>query len=258
MKALLLDIETSPIIAHVWQLFDNNVALNQIQSDWHLLSFSAKWLGDSPDEIIYADQRHEKDISNDKKLLQKVWKLLDKADIVIGQNSKKFDIKKLNARFILNGMQPPSSFRQIDTLQIAKKHFGFTSNKLAYMSSKLCTVYKKLEHKDFAGHEMWVECLKGNKKAWKAMEKYNKWDVLSLEELYNKLIPWDQKINLNVYSDSLGSTCTCGTSNFIKNGSSYTNAGKFLRIKCKDCGAETRIKENLLSKEKRKSLRSSP
>lgn len=253
MKILFIDVETSPIIAHVWQLFDNNVALNQIQKDWHLLSFSAKWLGEK--EIIYADQRYEKDISNDKKLLKKAWKLLDEADIVIGQNSKKFDIKKLNARFILNGMQPPSSFRQIDTLQLAKKHFGFTSNRLAYMSDKLNTKYKKLDHKEFPGHEMWVECLKGNKKAWKAMEKYNKYDVLSLEELYTKLIPWDNSINFAVYDPDKGRVCSCGSITFKSKGYAYTNIGKFKRYLCLRCGKQQQSKHNLLSKEEKKSLR---
>lgn len=252
-KILLIDIETSPIIAHVWQLFDNNVGLNQIEKDWHLLSFSAKWLGEK--EIFYADQRNEKDISNDKKLLEKVWKLLDEADIVIGQNSKQFDIKKLNARFVLNGMKPPSSYRQIDTLRLAKKYFGFTSNKLAYMSSKLNKKYKKLDHKDFPGHEMWVECLKGNKKAWVAMEKYNKYDVLSLEELYTKLIPWDNSINFAVYEPDKGPVCSCGHNNFRAKGFAYTASGKFQRYECLKCGAQQQSKQNILTKEQKKSIR---
>ena len=59
-------------------------------------------------------------------------------------NRKAVDNKKLNARFMLNGMQPPSSFRNIDTKILAKRYFGFTSNKLAYLTDKLCKKYKKL------------------------------------------------------------------------------------------------------------------
>lgn len=244
MKILLCDIETSPIIAHVWGLFDNNVALNQVQSDWHLLSWSAKWLGE--DEIFYMDQRHEKDISKDKHILKGIWKLLDECDIVITQNGKKFDIPKLNSRFIINGMQPPSSFKQIDTCLLARRRFGFTSNKLEYLTDKLCKKYKKLKHKKFPGHEMWTECLKGNQKAWKEMEKYNKYDVLSLEELYTKLIPWDNSVNFNVYSDS--PICTCGATKFVKRGFFYTGTAKFQRYRCTKCGSETRSGKNLIVK----------
>lgn len=255
MKILLLDIETSPIISYTWGLFDQNVGLNQVKKDWHLLSWSAKWL--NKNAIMYQDQRNEKDISNDERIVRSMWKLLDAADIVITQNGKSFDIKKLNARFLLHGMQPPSSFRQIDTLRLARKHFAMTSNKLEYLSNKLCTKYKKLKVKKFPGFDLWAECLKGNMEAWTEMERYNKYDVLALEELYKKLIPWDSKINFALYSQDFSPECTCGSTGFVKNGYSYTNAGKFLRFKCRKCGAETRAKENLVPKDKRKGLRPS-
>lgn len=253
-KILLVDIETAPISAHVWGLWENNVSLNQIQSDWHILSWSAKWLGNK--QIMYADQSRAKNVEDDREILKGIWKLLDEADIVIWQNGNNFDHKKLNARFILNRFQPPSSYKKIDTMLIAKKHFNFTSNKLEYMSDKINKKYKKLTKKrKFVGHELWTECLKGNKKAWKEMEKYNKYDVLALEELYTYLIPWDNSLNFNVYHNSEDLICTCGSKEFVKNGYSFTNAGKFHRYKCTSCGSELRSKENLLSKEKKKSLK---
>jgi hypothetical protein len=254
-KVLIFDIETAPILAHVWGLWDNNVALNQIDSDWHVLSWSAKWLDDPPNAVMYKDQRNAKSMEDDKDILKDIWKLLDEADIVITQNGKNFDQKKLNARFIIQGFQPPSSYKHIDTKQIASKHFGFTSNKLEYMTDKLCTKYKKLKHKKFPGHEMWTECLKGNLEAWKEMEIYNKHDVLSLEELYHILIPWDNALNFNVYHDEEDHVCKCGSTTFIKNGFYYTSSGKYQKHKCKSCGAEYRDKLNLFSKEKRASLK---
>lgn len=254
-KILLVDIETAPILAYVWGLWNNDVSLNQIKSDWHLLSWSAKWLHDPADKIMYKDQRHAKNIQDDKKLLKQIWQLLDEADIVISQNGKEFDIKKLNARFILNGFKPPSSFKHVDTREIARKRFGFTSNKLEYMSNALNNKYKKLKHTKFQGFELWTECLAGNKKAWNEMKKYNKYDVLALEELYLKLQPWDNSINLNLYYDSDAVLCSCGSTNLKKWGFTFTTSGKFQRYKCGDCGADSRDKVNLLSKEKRKSLK---
>jgi hypothetical protein len=254
-KVLIFDIETAPIIAHVWSLWENNVALNQIESDWHVLSWSAKWLGDPPNKVMYMDQRNAKVIENDKNLLQGIWDLLDEADVVLTQNGKNFDQKKLNARFVMNDFQPPSSYKHIDTKIIASRHFGFTSNKLEYMTDKLCTKYKKLKHKKFPGHELWQQVLKGNLEAWKEMEKYNKYDVLSLEELYTILIPWDNSVNFNLYHDDEDHVCKCGSTKLIRNGFYYTNVGKFQRYKCKDCGTESRDRENLFSKEKKDSLK---
>jgi hypothetical protein len=257
-RVLIYDIETAPILAHVWGLWENNVALSQIVSDWHVLSWSAKWLDDPPNKVMYMDQRNSKRVEDDKDILKGIWDLLNQADIVITQNGKSFDQKKLNARFIMSGFQPPSSYKHIDTKQIASKHFGFSSNKLEYMTDKLCVKYKKSKHKKFPGHEMWVECLAGNIEAWKEMEQYNKYDVLSLEELYRKLIPWENTINFNAYHDELDNVCKCGSTTFVKNGFYYTSAGKYQKHRCKQCGAEHRDKENLFSKDKRASLKMSP
>lgn len=253
-KILLVDIETAPITSYTWGLFDVTVPLNMVKNDWHLLSWSAKFLGSN--KVMYMDQRNEKDISNDSKILKGIWKLLDQADIVIGQNSQSFDIKKLNARFIINKMKPPSSFKQIDTLRLARKHFGFTSNKLEYLTNTLNKKHKKSGHKKFSGFDLWKECLAGNIQAWKEMEKYNKLDVLSLEELYTTLIPWDSSVNFNLYHNGLYNQCKCGSRDLNKYGFAYTNVGKFQRYQCKDCGAETRDRTNLLEKDKRDSLQS--
>ena len=244
LKILVFDIETSPIIAQVWTLWNNNVGLNQIENDWHVMSWSAKWL--NSDEIMYMDNRDAEEISDDSDLLVGIWQLLDEADIVVTHNGKKFDEKKLNARFLLNGINPPSSYRHVDTLQIAKRKFGFTSNKLAYLTSKLCKKHIKLSHAKFPGHKLWVECLKGNKEAWKEMREYNEADVLSLEELYLILKPWDNSINYNIYLDDDEVRCSgCGGDNIVENGYHYTNSGKYKRFICEDCGHEMRDKHNL-------------
>lgn len=254
-KILVFDVETAPIIGHVWSLWENNLGLNQIESDWHLLAWAAKWLGDAPSKIMYADQRGAKDITDDKKILKDIWNLLDEADVVITQNGRAFDEKKLNARFILNGFKPPSSYKHIDTKLIASKKFAFTSNKLEYLSGQLCKKFKKLKHKQYPGHELWTECLKGNLKAWKEMERYNKYDVLATEELYKRLQPWDNSINFNVYSDNISHTCACGSTNFKKNGYKYTSLGRYQRYMCLECGSEAKDRVNLLSKEKKASLK---
>lgn len=255
-KVLVLDIETAPLISYTWGLFDQNVGLEQIKQDWHLLSFAARWYGSPEDQIFYKDQRDAIDIEDDSELLKIVWSLIDEADIILTQNGVSFDMKKLNARFVLNGMKPPSSYKNIDTLQIAKKVFGFTSNKLAYMTDKLCTKYKKQSHREFSGFELWKECLAGNPKAWKAMEQYNKYDVLSLEELYNKLAAWDtSSINFSVYSNSTEFRCNCGSAEFKLNGYVYTKKSKFQRYICESCGKEHRDSKNLFDKTKRESLK---
>lgn len=254
-KILVFDIETLPMEVYAWGLRDQNISLNQIKEDWSVLSWAAKWYKE--DEIFYQDVRNKRNVRDDKQILKGIWKLLDEADYVVGQNSNSFDIKKLNARFALMGMKPPSSYKKLDTLKMARKDFKFTSNKLAYLSSNLCNKYEKLSHGKYAGFSMWSECMKGNKDAFREMEEYNKVDILSTEELFDRLLPWSNATLFNIYSDDYEPECTCGNTKFKHVGYQYTNASKYNKYSCTKCGAEYRDKKNLLSKEKRKSLKSS-
>jgi DNA polymerase elongation subunit (family B) len=247
-RVLIYDIETAPLLGYCWSLWDNNIGLNQIHSDWHVLSWAAKWMGE--EDVYYEDQRNVKNVEDDKELLQGIWKLLDECDFVITQNGKKFDQKKLNARFVIHGMKPPSTYRHIDVLQIAKAQFGFTSNKLEYMTKTLCKKYKKSGHAKFSGFELWSECLRGNIEAWSEMEDYNILDILSLEELYSIISPWDGKLpNFAVYDDE-----PSDNGEWVKEGFVYSNLGKYDRYRNTLTGQQRRGSINLLSKEKRDSL----
>lgn len=247
-KILFFDIETAPLKAHLWSMWQQGVGLNQIEADWFMLSFCCKWA--HSDEVFYYDQRNAENIEDDYELVLKLWHFLNEADVVVGQNSKRFDVKKANSRFILNGLPKPSTYRQVDTMEIAKRNFGFTSNRLEYMTDKLCTDYKKSKHKKFHGHELWSECLKGNLEAWLEMEDYNRLDVLSLEELYNVLSSWDNTLpNYDVYVDDI-----LDMSEWEKDGFHYSNLGKYQKYRNKITGQQKRSRVNLLPKEKRDSL----
>lgn len=254
-KVLVLDVETAPMRSYIFSMWKPHVALNMIDTDWFLLSFAAKWLGSPVDEVIYDDMRGKVSTEDDTHLLDQLWKLLDEADIVLTQNGKWFDLPKIKARMVLNGYKPFSPIKHLDTLQIAKKEFGFTSNKLEYMTDKLCVKYKKQKHGKFAGFDLWAEMMKDNLEAFEECETYNIYDILSLEELYFVISAWDSThVNFNLYTDSEEVVCRCGSKSLKADGYAYTGAGKFTRFRCLDCGAFTRDRVNQFSKEKRKSL----
>jgi len=246
-KILILDIETSPILADVWDIWEQNIGLNQIKKDWKIIAWGAKWLNDS--SIMYKDTREH----SEKQILKPLWELLNEADVLVTQNGKKFDIKKIYARFIQHNFIPPSPFKHVDTCQLAKRHFGFTSNKLEYLADKLNKKYKKLKHLKFPGHTLWTECLSGNLEAWKEMEKYNKHDVLSLEELYSRLLPWSNEGGFSIFSDEVHNECDCGRGQWKRNGVAVTKTGKYQVYKCTSCGSNTRSRQNMLTKEQKKS-----
>lgn len=254
-KVLVLDIETLPMVVYSWDLFPERIGLEQIIEDWSVASWSAKWLGE--DEIFYMDVRNNSlaDIRNDKDILMGMWKLIDEAEVIVTQNGKAFDIKKLNARFLKHQIKPTATFRHYDTKEIAKRYFKFTSNRLAYMTEEFNTLYKKLEHANFPGFKLWLGCMAGNEAAWIEMEEYNKHDVLSLEEFFMLILPWDKTINWNIFHDELNNVCSCGHTEFHHHKKEKTtNAAVYSRVICNSCGKEHFIKDNLLMKMKRDSI----
>jgi hypothetical protein len=250
-RIVTLDIETAPILGYFWALFKQNIGLDQIVEDWSILSVSWKWLGEKT--IHYEDtfSRGVSKIRDDSHLLKTIHKVLDEADIVVSQNGKAFDIKKINARFLMAGMPPPSPYKQIDTKEEATKIARFTSNKLAWLAPIL-NGSEKDKHKEFPGFELWAECLKGNPKAWAVMRKYNPKDVEETEGVYLKMRPYIVgHPNVAAYNDAETMQCPkCSSDKMQRRGFERTQAGLYQRYKCGGCGgwSRTRYTENTTAK----------
>jgi hypothetical protein len=254
-KIAVLDIETAPLESYHWGIWDQNIGLSQINVEWTILSFSSKWLLEKNVEYMDTGGRGKNKVRDDSALLGRLWQILDEADIVVTQNGKAFDIKKINTRLLLAGFKPYSPIKIVDTKLIAKKHFAFTSNKLEWMSEHI-TNTKKEKHRLFPGFELWEECLKDNPKAWAEMKRYNVADTSATEELYLKVRPWAEgHPNLGVYSELETPQCPkCGGSHLQKRGKSFTQTGEYHRFQCTDCGGWSRSRFTVNTKEKRHAL----
>lgn len=229
-KILILDIETSPMMSYIWGIWNQNINLDAIINEWFVITWAAKWLGD--DKIITGKLTPKEVLKeDDKRIIKDLWNLLEEATIIVTHNGDKFDFKKINTRFLLHELTPPSPYHSIDTLKIVRKHFSFTSNKLDYVN-KILGLSRKIEHE---GLELWIKCLRGDEKALDKMEEYNSGDVFILEELYLILRPWI-KNHPNINIDNNKNLCpTCG-SNKLTKVSEFGKNNKYSIYRCK-CGA---------------------
>jgi hypothetical protein len=263
-RVLCIDIETSPIVAYVWGLYDQNVGLNQIVEDWEILCVCAKWLGS--DEVMefnsspmYRDlgkicpkRVEDGEFHSFDELAEALWILLDEADAVVAHNAVKFDNKKIKTKLMLAGLPPPSPYKIIDTLKIARDQFGFTSNRKDFLSKKLGGDGKH----DTGGMQLWIDCINGDTAAWDKMLEYCKNDVLELERIYLEIRSWDNKHpNLQqFYKDALERCGTCGSPDLKPedNKFAHTNVSTFEVLRCQSCGALKRRRTNLRTLEQRK------
>lgn len=232
MKILLFDIETAPNLAHVWSLWKQNVAVNQIIASGYVLCWAAKWYGEK--KIMYHSIKGGTGGSGARgtyPMLLGIHSLLDQADIVVHYNGLHFDIPTLNREFVMAKMNPPTPYKQVDLLRVVREAFNFPSNRLEYVVKAL----KIGEKAKTEGHELWIKCMAGNAKAWKAMEAYNKQDTALLEPLYDRLKPWIKgHPNVGVLTDT--SVCpTCGSEKIERRGLSSTQAHRYWRFLCRTC-----------------------
>lgn len=242
-KILIFDIETAPIKAYVWKTWKENVSLDQIISDWFVICWSAKWLYSDEimgDCVTPREARRE----DDKRVIKKLWDLFNEADIVIAHNAIKFDVPKMNARFLYYDMNPPAPYQIIDTLQVAKREFKFTSNKLDALAH-----YFGFAPKLDTDFELWKKCLEGDQEALDYMFEYNKYDVELLEAVYLKLRPWiHNHPNVGNYTDNnIPVCCNCGSYSLKPMDNQYykTQISTYKLYRCRECGAISRNRINI-------------
>lgn len=223
-KILLLDIETSPLISYTWGLYEQNV-IKRIQT-FSILTCAYKWLGGKT-KVLSNLPTYPTD---DLQLCRDLHKLLNEAEIVVAHNGASFDIKKINTRFIIHKMPPPSSYKIVDTKIVAKHVACFDSNSLNNLGLDM-DEGEKIKHRGF---EMWEGCLRGNLRDWKDMKKYNIQDVELLEKIYLRLRPW---MTSHPHTSMEPGRCPkCGSSSLIAQGTKRTISATLQRYQCRSCG----------------------
>lgn len=223
MKTLFFDLETTPILGYVWRAYEDN--LLSVEQDSNLLAVA--WCFNSKRIHVCSTREYK-----EKELVKKLWELMDEADVIVAQNGDRFDIKVANTLFQKYGLQPPSPYKTVDTLKMAKKYFRFTQNKLDYLAEKLLG-----ERKLQTDYGLWKDCMAGNEKALRKMERYCRHDVRLLVGVYHKLKPWHTgHPNTNLYKESTHKCPVCG-GNTQKRGFMYTRVGVYQRYQCTSCGA---------------------
>ena len=252
-KILHLDIETAPNIAAVWGMWEQNAIW--FESEWYMLTWAAKWHGE--DHVYYNSLHHHPEFNgdhrNDRPLVETLIPYLHEADIIVGQNVDKFDLRKIKARCLEFGIKPPRPYKTVDTLKVARKHFALNSYSLDNIA-KMLKVGRKMPT---GGKQLWKDCFDGNRRAFEKMLAYNIEDVELLERVYTKLLPWtDNHPGLGVYAADTGKPIcrNCGEDKLKSDGYAYLSKGKYQAYLCKSCGKWQRDTTNLLTKEHRKNI----
>lgn len=204
-KVLLFDLEVSPTLSWNYGQYQTNAI--DVEQPPVLLSVAWKWLGDKgkPQCLTILDM-HPLHTFDHAQLVRKLWKLMDEAEVIVAHNIN-FDEKMANAFFLREGLTPPSWYKPFCTLKTARKFFKLDNNKLDYLGHLLLGEGKtSVTHSD-----VWRDMLFSNGKtqarANKLMKEYNIQDVVLLEKIYNRLLPFAS--NHPNMALAVGNECVC-------------------------------------------------
>lgn len=152
--------------------------LIKVKKDWELLSVSWRWQGKKQSHCFTREGQ-----KTDKKVVEKIFKLFQRADLIVAHNGDKSDYRKIKTKFAYYGMGLPKINSSVDTLKVVKEHYLLNSYSLAYV----CEYFGLGKKKDAGGFDRWLACIANDPKAWKEMAKYNKYDSVLVERLYEYL-----------------------------------------------------------------------
>lgn len=263
-KILFFDIETMPLKAFVWQpgkQFVGHSNLLPSHEMWDLICIQYCWDNGDPVKVLRYDKH-----GGTKGMLQKFDKLIAKADVCIGKNSDRFDIKMLNSLRMHHGLPGnPDWHKYTDDLEKQmRKHFRLPSQSLDYIS-RLCGVGGKVsmsmkdwiaisnyrELTDLSGalgtkeinavskhlfKQKASEVKKEGKEALEKMCTYGAKDTDDTRILWHHLkehfLP---KFNVAKFIGEKIACVRCGSKNVHKNGTRYSGKTKYQKYQCNEC-----------------------
>ncbi|MGH3442004.1 MAG: ribonuclease H-like domain-containing protein [Nitriliruptorales bacterium] len=236
---LLLDIETSPILAYIWHPAEGYVNPERIIHESYHICWAAKWEGER--KIIHSDvlTPSEAVAREDGRIVASLAELVREADAVVAHNGDRFDVPKLNSRLLLAGAEPLGSVRKIDTLKLAKRNFRLASNRLDYVA-RMLGVGRKID----TSFDDWEAAYRGGEKALRKLDRYCRGDVRILERVYKAMKPYVSQLPRLVDGVSVDDPrCPfCGQDSLQRRGFYRTNASTFRKFHCQnsDCGRWSR------------------
>ncbi len=254
---LIYDIETKiNLKAYVWRLNEQYIGHDQLDpafSQDAIICIAYKWYGE---EEVY--------VLEGENAVKEFDTIARTADVCLGKNSDRFDVKHINTQRMLQKLKPyPEWTLTNDDLEKqCRKAFTFPSQSLDYISSLLGFGGKvKMQRQDwidianmqhlekfivtkkFNSTQVSILCnilfkdtfkhiMKKGKNALAKMMFYNKKDVLDTEKVLTRVLPYIKlRRNAAVQNDGKGCT-TCGSTQLIPTKIVTVGKTKFQSFDC--------------------------
>lgn len=238
---LYWDLETSLMLSYHFRIWDENIPISRVKRYSHLLS--ASWAFDDGEVQSIRLTPDDVRTCNDLDVVIEMIKAIQKADIIVTFNGKRFDQKVLNTRALFWGLPPIIYPKHIDLMQEAKKIFNFPSNSMQNISK-----YLGLDGKIATGGTLlWERCANYEDydacdAALEEMRVYGDQDIEATRDLRYRLLGWSKntpnvgtivkEVNGDVKSTELHCVHCGGTDLTPVGKRGYTSVSSFDLYRC--------------------------
>lgn len=228
LKILHIDIEVFPAQVYTYDLYQPIISYKQIIEPSRIMCFAARW-DHQKTTRFYAEWDEES-------MLQRLWDLVDEADVIVGYNSRRFDYPWITGELMAHGFSKPSPVHHIDLYQVIKRNTRFLSKKLDYVSERLIGDKKIDVNTLQLARECYSEDEKFRAQARKKMARYNKQDVDLLPRLLDDLRSF-VKMPHPISSENPFACHSCGSTDLQRRGTVKTLVSEYQRYRCNSCGS---------------------
>jgi uncharacterized protein YprB with RNaseH-like and TPR domain len=209
-----------------------------------LLAIAYKWHGKPRVYVPTILDYSPKGMLDDGPLVRDFLEVYCRADYTVAHYGSRFDLPYLQTKCLKHGLGPAPNIPLIDTWRVARDNFKLHSNRLAAWLEYLDCQHEKRAMRT----DDWLHAAHGCPKAMKAVKERAKYDVLALEEVFDRMRPWiKNEPNRRLFTDR-GDCISCGGGPLYHRGYSVTRGRKYRRLQCQSCGKWQR--ENTASTEK--------
>lgn len=238
VNILFWDLESSLMEGYFFRIWQENIPIRRVKKHSHLLT--ASWAFN--DEDVQGVRLSPEDVktSNDFDIVVKMIEAINKADLIVTFNGKKFDVKLLNTRALYWGLPPITVKKHIDLMEQAKRKFKFPSNSMQNISMYLGEGGKL----ETSGSNLWERCAETDnyeecEKALIEMLTYNKQDINATRDLFKRFQGWMSNTpNIGTIANDKSGVKTlrcvhCGCDDvFPIDQKTYTTASSFELYRC--------------------------
>lgn len=183
-RILYIDIERTPELRRTWgpKVSGGYLGKNTLVEEARTICAAWRFLGE--DKTDFQAVWHK---GGDQRLAERTWEAIDKADVVVTYNGRRFDLPILRTDWVRAGLPPVSPYKDLDLLPVVRQTFGMG---LAHkdLDSVSRFLGKGGKHGSY-NVEGALAAVAGDRKARADLRVYNSGDVIELEEIHMELLP---------------------------------------------------------------------